>query len=283
MAKKKEIDLGFLKNVISYDEVIELPSKGLFYTETMPNIKDGLLHIRRMTGNDEKILSGLNRLNFYNKWSTVIKNCTQEDFDPYELTLFDTFYLMYWLRSKTYGPKYQMNMTCPVCNTEQNHYVDISKFPITYLDEKVEEPFNVKIYDDGKGNVIEIRLKYPRLGDYIESGKRNHSELGKKGVRISESIYMAFLCTHEMSIPQSNGVEILNPEEHEKIIVDVYNQLPADSMLYIREIWDKYDHGIIDPIDIICDDCGEVFSQNPIFSSQFFRPDLPNERITDNE
>jgi hypothetical protein len=269
MAKKKDINLDFLQ--LPY-EPLELPSKGYFYEESVPEIKNGTINIRKMIAKDERLLDSINRLNFYNKWSSVIKNCTKENFDPFDLTLFDVFYIIYWLRAKTFGSKYEINTTCPHCNTEQSHYLDISNFPITYIEKKIQEPFNVELFNDGNSNIISVKIKYPRLGDIVESSKKNHSDLSKKGVRISETLYLRFLCTTEMTIPQNGNIEILNPEEHERLMLDIYEKLPADSLLNITDEYENYEHGIINNIDLQCIDCGELFPQLPLFTEDFFRP-----------
>ena len=130
---KKSLDLSFLNQG---SEEIELPSRGILYTNK--DLKKGKLHVRTWLTGEEKLIDKFSKGNFYNILKRLVQNVVEEKVSVEELTIGDFFYVLYWIRSLSYGSKYRTEVTCPKCGTVVRPIVDMWNYKVTYLEELVE-------------------------------------------------------------------------------------------------------------------------------------------------
>ena len=276
MAAKQEIDLSFLKQ--SYDE-IELPSRGLPYTKDNPFSK-GKIHIRPWLTPEEKIIDKFDRGNFYSIIGRLVGSVIEERVNIETLTDADLFFILYWIRSITYGSTYSIETTCPHCGNKVKVKINIYDYPIKYLSE-FEEPFTVLLPSSG----IELKMRLPRVGDLIKSTETKHSDLYKMGTTINPDIYRFALCTSEMILPNANK-DVLNENDMENYLPftlkKIWTALPANDIVAIRKAISKFEHGYIDNVEVKCSECEKYFEQAPLLEWNFFRPSN-RESSTDSE
>jgi len=270
---KKVVDLNFLT---CPKEELELPSKGKFYKEMTYNniptgLEKGIIHIRPLSTKEERNMERINSTNFYNIWAEIIASVTAEQFDPMDLTISDLFYLIYWLRARTFGPTYEIKAECPNCGEEYNDRVNIPDFGTVYLEDDIIEPFELTMPNSG----VRVIFRYPRVKDLVDASKRNYSEKKKKGVKISPTIYQKVLCTQEMVLPDST---VLTNEEDSELMIDIYSRMQASDTMMIDEEYAKYDHGLLEPVMKTCPMCETVYEQFPVISPDFFRPNFRKSR-----
>ena len=74
---------------------------------------------------------------------------------------------------------------------------------------------------------------------------------------------------------------IHNNDEEFPIMVDIYSKIPATDTIEIKKAWNKFDHGLMEPILIKCDKCGSLFKEWPLITPDMFRPDTREQGISE--
>lgn len=266
MSKKTlDIDLSFLSNTY---EPIQLPSKGKPYDKSSP-LSKGTVNIRSWVTSEEKLIDKLTTGNFYSIICKLVSSAVQERFDINELTDADLFFLLYNIRSMTYGSTYKIDTTCPECGEKTTVTVDIYNYPITFLD-KYDDTFTVEL----PKTKIKLKMRYPKVKDLIESTETKHSDIFKMGIKINSDIYRYALCTEEMTLPNAEG-NVLNEETMDNFLPftlkNIWVKLPAGDITAIRKAIKKYEHGYLENADVQCTECQAYFPQAPLLGWSFFR------------
>jgi hypothetical protein len=115
-----------MSNVSFPTEVIDLPSKGKFYPTGHP-LASGQVELKYMTAKEEDILTSQNLiqkgvvLDKLIDSLIVTKNVTHEDF-----LIGDLNAVMVASRILGYGKEYVISVTCPKCESKEEHAVDLS-------------------------------------------------------------------------------------------------------------------------------------------------------------
>jgi len=266
---KKELDLSFL---IQESEEIELPSKGILYKDN--DFSKGRVHIRPWLTSEEKLIDKFNRGNFYSILKRLVQNVIEEKTPVDELTINDFFYILYLVRSMSYGPIYYTEIECPICESKIQSKIDLSKYKIKYLD-LCKEPFEMRLPKSG----IEVKFRLPRVKDLIEATEKTHSDTMKFGINISPDIYKLARCVEEMVLNNSERDILTQKDDFDTMLYKIWPKLPAIDAAALREEISKYDHGYVINELAKCPKCENYFEQAPILSFEFFRPS--NTRTTD--
>lgn len=259
---KRDIDLSFLK---PNSERIELPSRGILYNNS--ELKSGFLNIRPWLTNEEKLIDRFNKGNFYSILKRLISNSVTEKINVDELTLGDFFFLIYWIRSISYGHTYNADIVCPECGKSVSVVIDLSKYDVTYL-EDCKEPMTLIMPRSG----IEIKFRLPRVADLIEASESTLSGSKKFGVTISPDLYKTAKCVEEMVLPNEEKTLLTQKEDFDIMLGKIWPKIPAYDLVVIREVMSKYDHGYITNASTRCPECEATFEQAPLLSFEFFRP-----------
>ena len=260
---KKDLDLSFLNAEL---EEIELPSKGILYSKSN-SFNKGKAHIRPWLTSEEKLIDKFNKGNFYNIIKRLVQNSLEEKTDVEELTFGDFFFILYWIRSVSYGPQYKADIECPNCSAKIKSDIDIYNYSIKYL-EDVKEPLSFVL---PKSN-IELKYRLPRVKDLIEATEKSHSDSLKLGVAISPDIFRLARCVVEMTLPDTEHTVLTQEEDFGIMINKIWPRLPAIDLVSFRTELAKYDHGYVNNEMTKCPECETYFEIAPLLSFEFFRP-----------
>jgi predicted RNA-binding Zn-ribbon protein involved in translation (DUF1610 family) len=108
-------------------EVIELPSKGMFYPEGHP-LASGKIEMKYMTAKEEDILTSQNLI----KQGVVIDKLLQalivDKFNYNDLLVIDKNALFIAARVLGYGKDYDVEVACPACGEKSKHTIDLTSF-----------------------------------------------------------------------------------------------------------------------------------------------------------
>jgi hypothetical protein len=114
-------------------EVIDLPSKGLFYPEDSP-LRSGQIEVKYMTAKEEDILTSTNLIRKGIVMDKLIDSLIiTKGVKASDLLVGDLNAVMVASRILGYGKDYKINFSCPACRKEVNQVVDL-----TTLDTKNE-------------------------------------------------------------------------------------------------------------------------------------------------
>lgn len=248
-----------IKNQGTITETYQLPSLGKLYG---PNFPDTVT-IRSMTTFEEKM-----RLGNQGFWKTItnILNAvvtSPEEFNSESLTLFDFYFMMYKMRTVSYGNIYKVRVTCPDCGKTTVCNVDLDKLTINYLPEDFVEPFEVGPLP--RSNDV-LQCKFMRASDSIRVEKRSQEILKKFPDYQGNPSYILNMAA------QICGINGERPSSKE---IEMYvEKMPAlDSAYFQQAIAIKTGNiGMSTECEDVCSNCGADLIFDLPFNSEFFRP-----------
>lgn len=247
------------KNITTFSETYTLPSKGLLYGDEFGSE----VVIRSMTTFEEKMRLGTQ--GFWKTMSGILDAVvTSPDiYDTTAMTLFDFYFLMYKMRTVSYGPIYRVNVTCPKCGRTEVIKVDLDSLEVNYLEEGFKEPFTIGPLPRSK-DVLECR--FLRVIDSINNEKKSREILERSPNYIGDPMY---ILNRVSQIVKINGEE-KTPPEIEKYVEEMNSMDSA----YFQQAYNK----IADSVGLVtecrgtCPSCGEDLKFGLPFGSEFFRP-----------
>lgn len=247
-------------NNYSIAEEYTLPSLGKVYdVKVNPIVK-----LKSMTTEHElRRLSPSERP--YKTICEIIDDCMVEDpgISSYDMCLADYMFLLYKLRTVTYGPIYPTENKCPFCASTNELKINLDELEVTkYDDNNFAELSQFTLPKTGKN--IKIRMQTPRMLDDINV-RNKETQRRTKG----QSGDSAFLYTIEDMIDTVNGkvIDIITLE-------DFVRQLPMMDTNYIAQHAQKLveSFGIKNTIDNTCPVCGLDYTSSFRIGQEFFRP-----------
>lgn len=246
----------------SMSEIYQLPSKGILYPQYGEGY-NGEVTVRSMTTFEEK-----NRLGSQGFWKTMTGildavTIAPEGFDSESLTQFDFYYLMYKMRTVSYGPTYKVSLTCPHCGKTMTSEVNLDDIPVTYLPDDFKEPFEIGPLPRS-GDTLGCR--FLRVHDSVVNERKAKEILRDYPDYIGDPEY---ILTRASQIVSINGEETSAPQA--KLYVE--NMLAMDSA-YLSQAYNKIvdGYGMNTLCHDVCKSCGEEFEFALPFNSEFFRP-----------
>jgi hypothetical protein len=247
-------------------EVIDLPSKGYFYSESDP-LSSGKVEIKMMTAREEDILTNENLIKKGTVLDRFLKSIlidTSINID--NLLVADKNALFIASRRLSYGDTYgPIKIECKSCG-EDNNNVNIN------LAEMVEKPYEFEQYTKNV-NSFEYTLPYSkRVVRYkILTGKDENdiAEELKSLSRISNSKNSAEVTTHMKHII----VSIDGKEDRASINAFVDKELLARDSTDLRKHIRNNSLGIDTTFNFVCEHCSHEERVGMPFQVSFFWPD----------
>lgn len=251
--------------------LVELPSHGYLYRGKVNDqeVADGLIRIRPMTLNEEKILTTDRLVRQGVALDLILENTIKSNVDPYELLSADRMYLLFYLRGMSYGLEYEFDVKCYHCGYNFIQSIEIDKLPIKewLTPEDAQEPVVIELPISKA--IVEahfMRGKEERKLTEIEKSSRSYSET-------DESVSNTILYLVD-KVTLSDG-EVLSPKDKN----DFLNNLIAADIDYIRDVLSDRTPGIRSIDNIICPNCDGVLSLNIPLGRNFFRRSRPGKKL----
>jgi len=130
-------------------ETIPLPSGGAIYSDVTEDedVLKGFIKMYPMGMKEEEILSTTRFIKSGSTTRIILDRCIASEIDSSDLLMFDSNFLMYYLRSISYGDDYTFGLTCEnsMCEKKFKHTVKISELTFEELPKDFEEPIEVKL------------------------------------------------------------------------------------------------------------------------------------------
>lgn len=237
------------------EKTFQIPSNGLF-----GGPKE--ITLRAMTTKEEKILMTSRDFSVFDR---LIKSCVVEpkDFDTGLLHQNDIMYLVYALRSITFGDKYVQEVNCPECGFKQDIEVDITDMEITILDtDDIDERLTVKLPISGDT----LQLKILSSGDIKRLDKQIKLKITKGKIQDPDSY--EFLVKLMEVIVTKNGEEFESIDEKRNYVDNLHMQ----DLVTIQNTLKDIEFGLDPTIIRTCTKCGEDMEVSGLICPEFFRP-----------
>jgi T4 bacteriophage base plate protein len=239
--------------------IVELPSKGRFYTGEMT---DGNVEIYLLTAAEDKILSDLTTDNIPEIFDSILARCIKTTMSPEDMLETDRYYLLLQLRAYSLGDEYKFSFECPECS---NTFIHTSHIPKEFENRDgaaTEEPFFVNLpVSKSKVGLRMMRGKdtkeINRYRKQIALGNPNNTEKGDP----------AYAYQNAKSITSVDGKTFPDISAAMKWFM----ALPLKDVRAIRDTITLAYPGVINRVTIHCPRCEkDTLSRVPISPLFFF-------------
>ena len=246
-------------------EFVDLPSGGRFYPKNHPLHNQEVVEIRFMTARDEDVLTSPTLLKKGIAIDKLIQNVVvDQSIDVDDLLIGDKTAIMIAARITGYGPDYQVNVTCPNCDSKSDHQFDLSDYSKYFINSQEDENFELTPQGTfsttlpiSKRNVV-VKL----LTSNDEKRVRKITEAKAKN-RLAESNATDLLKSFIVSI---DGVT--NKDEIAGMVLD----LPARDSLFLRKNYSKLVPKVEMMENFECVYCGAETEMEVPLGATFFWP-----------
>lgn len=239
----------------SFEKKFTLPSNGV-----LGGPKE--VTLRAMTTKEEKIILTTRDMSVFDR---LIKSCCVEpkDLDTGLLHENDIMFLVFALRSITFGDTYMQTITCPECGFKQDIEVNISEMETDILDpEGIEERLSCKLPING--DILQLKLL--SSGDIRRLDKQVKMKTSKGKIKDPDSYNFTIKLME--TIVNKNG-EDFESEEEKRHYVDNLNMR---DLITIQNTLADIEFGLDNTIYRTCSRCNEDIEVAGVICPEFFRP-----------
>lgn len=241
-------------------ELVELPSKGMFYPEGHPLHRQEFVEIKHMTAKEEDILTSTTLIEKGVVLEYLVASLLiNKQINPKSLLPGDQNAILLNARINAYGGDYSFETKCESCTKLIQNEVDLSEISVKEL--------NNEYHIDGEGYInltleksnFSIKLQQLNLYD-IESSQKNsnhHSTVGS---------------TSKLLL---NIIRSINNETNDGSLkfINVIENLPSKDVRQIKEAYNKTKPDIDFSLKMVCPSCGHKKEGTMPITARFFWPD----------
>jgi len=247
----------------SEPELIPLPSGGHLYrgiTEDKDVLR-GFIRMKPMTIREEEILSTPRFMKTGSATRLIIERCCDSDIDAKDILLFDSNFILFYLRKISYGDLYKFEVTCGnrFCEQKFTHELKISDLQFEELDKEVREPIVVKLPKSGYTIKCILPRMYHSEDIFMRSRKR------KKSTEDEDKRPIDSLLVTSTEIIDDEGIQV--PEEDWE---EFFESLPAMDSAELRDKT-SFDTGVDNVENIFCPYCETEYTNPVPIGPEFFR------------
>lgn len=130
-------------------ELVPLPSGGRLYSQVTEDedVLGGFIRLYPMTTKEEEILSTQRHLRTGASTRLILQNCIDSAIDAKDILVFDSNFLLFYLRKISYGDEYEFELTSTedALRRKFKHKINISDLKFEELSDDVKEPIVVHL------------------------------------------------------------------------------------------------------------------------------------------
>jgi hypothetical protein len=243
-------------------EIINLPSKGWFYSADNP-LSSGQLELKMMTAKEEDILTSPNLIQKNIVLDKLLESVVvNKAINLEEMLVCDRNSAFYAIRRLAYGDQYDATLTCPRCGKENAITIDLSKMD--------SRPFEFEKYTKGENS---FQFKLPHSGKtitfkFLTKKDENLIDAELKGMeKVSKDL------RKEITTRLSHIITAVDGNDNQGIIRRFVNEelMSKDSLAfrtYLREFMPDIDT----TFDFACNNCQLERKEETPMGVSFFWP-----------
>ena len=246
---------------VSMQTTYQIPGYELYKSLGMNIERDFVL--RPMTTMEEKL-----RLSSpgFGTIAQIIKNClrSNESLDINQLKVFDVQYLMYKLRTVTYGESYQFSLVCPHCGRTINAEVNLDELEVNTVPENFKEPFEIGPLPVSK-DVIQCKIF--SVKDYLDILSESKAKIEKFPEMKEDPSFLIELCKRVVSVNN----KVLAPFQLEEYLKNLHAK---DYQYFDSKYLQMVDSFglVINSMETECTQCKKKVKYTLPVTYEFFRP-----------
>lgn len=244
-------------------EVVELPSKGLFYPENHPLHKKDFIEIKHMTTKEEDILTSTSLIEKGLVLDYLLKSIiVNKEIDTKSLLPGDQNAIYLSARISAYGGDYSFNFTCDACGKLNKVDYDLENVKNKELskDNLIEDGL-IKIVLGKSNLVVKLKQLNSKEIDFIDKESRKNKDMG-----LSHGTTTSLL----LSIIHS-----INGEKNDRGLkfINIVENLPSKDVRQIKKVYAETKPDVDFVVQLDCSSCGNSKEGNVPITANFFWPD----------
>ena len=245
-------------------EPVSLPSKGHFYNPEDADLpKNGMLHLRPMTGQDESILTTVRFMRHGRGIEMIFRNCLRENqVNTEKLLSVDRTYLLIYLRAISFGNLYDVRVTCPDCSHSFDNEIDLN-LPLKYCaDDFTTESLTMTLPESG------YKFHYRLMTGEDEQKISEHREKVAKAGSNTIDDTAIFRCSLLIEWIGNDKTTITDKTAIRTLLL----QLPARDTNFLRNHVGETPFGPETEVKMLCPSCFHEFEMELPYDVNFFFP-----------
>jgi len=256
-------------NFVVPTEIVDLPSKGMFYPPEHPLHGKDTIEIRYMTAKDEDTLTNQSLLKKGVALEKVLQDIViDKNIKIDTLLLGDKNAIIVAARKSAYGAEYETKITCPSCGKQQQYEFDLNNC-------NIKEPVDLDSLSDMGINVtdrgtfttqlpiskfnVELRLLTGK-DELFLAQKTREAQQSKKEIDSLLSLQLRMM------------VNSINDVTDPKLITEAVSMLPARDSIKLRHTYKTVAPSLDLSHDFQCRACSEETRLEVPFTADFFWP-----------
>ncbi len=238
-------------------EIVELPSKGLFYEEGHALYLQETVEIKHMTTKEEDILTNQSYIKNGTAIDRLLKSLlVDKRINVKDLLIGDKNAITIAARIYGYGADYETKYSCPSCGTPQSTSFDLSDVQPNNFEESLEE-FDADIdYDSKVINFLVPRTKTKLQLKVLPELPQNKKQKNKKPV--SEFFQRV--------------IKTVNGNSDPRYVKSYIESMSALDSRYVRAAYQKIVPDVDMNCDFECEACGFETQVEVPLNAEFFWP-----------
>ena len=249
-------------------QLVDLPSKGLFYPKDHPWYGKETVEIRFMTAKDEDILvnkSYIQRGVVLDKLLTSLLLDKRVNLDS--ILLCDKSALVVAARITGYGSEYIVDMSCPSCSKVSKHTFDLELFSNEFPDDEKLQSCETSLTEDGTF-VIEL----PKTKYSVEFKLINGAD-EKRLAQLAETKKKQNLPDSSLTDQMKQYIISINGETEKGAINKFIDTMPAFDAKFLRRMYNIVSPSVNNKQEFTCSNCGESQEVEVPLTTTFFWPE----------
>ena len=245
-------------------EIVDLPSKGLFYEEGHPLHNRTTVEVKHMTTKEEDILTNQS---FIKNGVAVERLLESVLVDPKmktgDMLVGDKNALLVACRLYGYGNEYETKFTCPECGAAERHVFDLEDIESANFEENAKE-YDITYNFDSQTMSMEIPRTKTKLELKILKSRELETPTNKKAKNAQNN---KFISTHYEKI-----IVAVNGNSDRQYIKSYINSMSALDSRYLRTVYSKCTPAVDFTCDYVCGECGHNDEVEVPLNAEFFWP-----------
>ena len=245
-------------------EIVDLPSKGLFYEEGHPLHNRTTVEVKHMTTKEEDILTNQS---FIKNGVAVERLLESVLVDPKmktgDMLVGDKNALLVACRLYGYGNEYETKFTCPECGAVERHVFDLEDIESANFEENAKE-YDITYNFDSQTMSMEIPRTKTKLELKILKSRELETPTNKKAKNAQNN---KFISTHYEKI-----IVAVNGNSDRQYIKSYINSMSALDSRYLRTVYSKCTPAVDFTCSYVCGECGHNDEVEVPLNAEFFWP-----------
>jgi len=238
-------------------DLVELPSKGLFYPPDHPLHRKEFVEIKHMTAKEEDILTSGPLIEKGVVLDYLLKSLLiDKSINPASLLPGDQNAIYVSARINAYGPEYSFNYTCENCGNKFTTEIDLSELKTIQIDQNL-------INDDGTATVFlektQKKVKLRQFTSYLNSLMEKEASQAIYGVTV---VFLKYAILYIDDVVNDGSLKIMNFLEN----------LPSKDVAAIKSFYSNNRPDIDFKASLTCNKCGHSKEGNVPITANFFWP-----------